>query len=324
MVHYIKTFNQDSIAAQLDDAILHAEETIRQTADEHSQAFKTQMKEKLGVDAILLREPYLENTLAWFSLKYIHRIERLRERSLLERKSDDDIPDITETITKETKHITDFLKQRLDETRQQSFGITHYVWHTREDDKVRLSHQANDGKICAWNNPPATGNPGDEFGCKCWAEPTLKDISGKIYDPPPDPSYALDALLLIVALLSKKPGLARRVGLRIIGRLRTINIFKRPKGVPENWIREAAKKGDGIKYVDPASKGGTYVRISRGNPNSSNPGQQGDYVRWQKNGDSLDKYGNVVPKGSQESHIPLKDFKFDWELFKCIEYIEIM
>ena len=91
-------------------------------------------------------------------------------------------------------------------------------------------------------------------------------------------------------------------------------IFKRPEGVPEDWIREESRKGEGIKYVDPNNEH-NYVRISRGNPDSSNLGQQQDYVRWQKNGQSLDKNGRVVPSDSLESHIPLKDFKFDLELF---------
>lgn len=46
-----------------------------------------------------------------------------------------------------------------------------YIWRTREDEKVRASHAANDGRIFSWDDPPLTGNPGDEYGCRCWAEP---------------------------------------------------------------------------------------------------------------------------------------------------------
>ncbi len=48
---------------------------------------------------------------------------------------------------------------------------THYVWRTRSDGKVRDSHRANDGKIFSWDSPPATGHPGEDFGCRCVAEP---------------------------------------------------------------------------------------------------------------------------------------------------------
>lgn len=54
-------------------------------------------------------------------------------------------------------------------------GSTHYIWHTQEDDRVRPSHAANDKKIFAWGNPPATGNPGEDYNCRCWAEPIKKD-----------------------------------------------------------------------------------------------------------------------------------------------------
>ncbi len=47
----------------------------------------------------------------------------------------------------------------------------YYIGRTSGDDKVRPSHAANNGKIFAWDNPPPTGNPGEEFGCRCTAEP---------------------------------------------------------------------------------------------------------------------------------------------------------
>ncbi len=56
-------------------------------------------------------------------------------------------------------------------TLKQSHAKTHYIWRTRNDRKVRPSHAANDGKIFAWSNPPATGHPGEDYGCRCTAEP---------------------------------------------------------------------------------------------------------------------------------------------------------
>ncbi len=49
-----------------------------------------------------------------------------------------------------------------------------YIWHTQEDDRVRPTHAANDHGFFAWNLPPATGNPGDAYGCRCWAEPVTQ------------------------------------------------------------------------------------------------------------------------------------------------------
>lgn len=85
--------------------------------------------------------------------------------------------------------------------------------------------------------------------------------------------------------------------------------------MPEDWIREDSKKGDGVIYRNPNDEG-TYIKIQRGKPNSSNPGQRYDNVRWQKSGQSYDLDGNPVERKSLESHIPLEDFKFDFEVFK--------
>lgn len=53
---------------------------------------------------------------------------------------------------------------------------THYIWRMREDEKVRLSRAANDGLVFAWDDPPPTGHPGDNFGCRCTAEPYFVEI----------------------------------------------------------------------------------------------------------------------------------------------------
>ena len=46
-----------------------------------------------------------------------------------------------------------------------------YIWHTRQDDKVRSSHAAREGQVFAWGSPPDDGHPGEPFNCRCWAEP---------------------------------------------------------------------------------------------------------------------------------------------------------
>jgi Phage Mu protein F like protein len=53
----------------------------------------------------------------------------------------------------------------------------YYIWRTESDEKVRPSHAANSGKIFSTDNPPITGNPGEDYNCRCWAEP----IDGEQY-----------------------------------------------------------------------------------------------------------------------------------------------
>ncbi len=59
---------------------------------------------------------------------------------------------------------------------KQERPTTHYIWRTRDDEKVRPSHAANDGQIYAWDNPPPTGHPGEDYGCRCTAEPYNPEI----------------------------------------------------------------------------------------------------------------------------------------------------
>ncbi len=53
----------------------------------------------------------------------------------------------------------------------QEHPTTHYIWRTRDDSKVRASHALNNGKIFEWETPPPTDHPGEDYGCRCWAEP---------------------------------------------------------------------------------------------------------------------------------------------------------
>jgi hypothetical protein len=68
-------------------------------------------------------------------------------------------------------------------------------------------------------------------------------------------------------------------------------------------------------HIKPGSRGETQVRLMKAKPNSPRKGQQVDYVRWEIDRKSMDKYGNFVKAASEESHIPLDEFEFKPELF---------
>lgn len=123
---------------------------------------------------------------------------------------------------------------------------THYIWRTRGDGKVRPSHAANEGKIFAWDNPPPTGYPGEDYNCRCWAEPYygLVDLPN---DPPIEPVYPE---LLIIPLL--------RTG-RLISAWRTWALQNR---VSREWKLGWHKSE--IKWANRMEKGGwTPERITR-------------------------------------------------------------
>lgn len=89
-----------------------------------------------------------------------------------------------------------------------------------------------------------------------------------------------------------------------------------PAGIPESWRIRPTKGEGGAWYYDPANKGNA-VRVMPGDPMSPFPNSQSPYVRWQRNGQPLDKSGRVLPsKNSPDAHIPLNEFKFNLEIFK--------
>lgn len=71
------------------------------------------------------------------------------------------------------------LNAAITEARQTRVGITHYFWRTSQDERVRDSHAAKEGDRFAWSSPPAdTGHPGQDYNCRCTAEPDLSGVLG--------------------------------------------------------------------------------------------------------------------------------------------------
>ena len=73
-----------------------------------------------------------------------------------------------------TRDQTQKLIAQLNQQRQADVGVTHYVWRTSEDERVRPSHRRNNGREFAGRSPPpATGHPGNDIQCRCTADPIL-------------------------------------------------------------------------------------------------------------------------------------------------------
>ena len=63
---------------------------------------------------------------------------------------------------------------KLTRVRLKAIGVKRYIWETMRDDRVRDTHRVKEGKIYSFDNPPAdTGNPGDDYNCRCKARPIV-------------------------------------------------------------------------------------------------------------------------------------------------------
>ena len=63
----------------------------------------------------------------------------------------------------------------INERRQRALGIDQYIWRSRDDEKVRHEHAKHDDQVFDWDSPPETGHPGQDYNCRCFAEPYLLD-----------------------------------------------------------------------------------------------------------------------------------------------------
>lgn len=67
--------------------------------------------------------------------------------------------------------------------RSQSLGVETYVWSTSKDQRVRSDHAHLEGSVQRYDAPPVvdqrsgdTGNPGDDYQCRCQALPQVSAL----------------------------------------------------------------------------------------------------------------------------------------------------
>ena len=100
----------------------------------------------------------------------------IRWESLVEQIQRDG--DITESRAKLiARDQTAKMNSAFNQERQQQVGIERYEWSTSQDERVRESHAAMEGKECTWAEPPIVDdesvNPGEAINCRCTALPLV-------------------------------------------------------------------------------------------------------------------------------------------------------
>lgn len=68
----------------------------------------------------------------------------------------------------------------INQLRQDDLGITHYIWRSEDDAKVRHSHQTYDDRVFRWDTPPEGGHPGQAHNCRCHAEPVAPGVQSNV------------------------------------------------------------------------------------------------------------------------------------------------
>lgn len=164
------------------------------------------IRKVIGID-VFMPDDMIANELALFTVNNTSLIKSIADESLrrVETMVYQGLSDGTrvETLAKEVQQYVDpdvgntrsranliardqisKLNANLTETRQTDLGIRRYVWRTVGDERVRDSHREKEGKKFSWDDPPAdTGHPGEDYQCRCYAEPVLEDlVPGMVVD----------------------------------------------------------------------------------------------------------------------------------------------
>jgi SPP1 gp7 family putative phage head morphogenesis protein len=153
-----------------------------------------------GID-IFLDEPWLADQLSLFASSNANLIGGLVDTELDKVYSTilggfqsgsrveeiaDNIKDIIDPEDSTSRSRADFIARdqisklngNLNQLRQTDLGIEQYIWRTSLDERVRESHQVKEGETYRWDDPPAdTGNPGEDYQCRCTAEPDLAHLN---------------------------------------------------------------------------------------------------------------------------------------------------
>lgn len=119
--------------------------------------------------------------------EYLHQVEQLVSTSVRSGVRPEDIADELEERYDVSRSRAELIARdqigkfngQLTELRQTDLGIEEYIRRGVGDARERDSHRLINNVTFAWDDPPLVGHPGEDFQCRCWAEPSL----AKFYDP---------------------------------------------------------------------------------------------------------------------------------------------
>lgn len=183
--------------------VIESERTVRSLASiggevekRHKKAFYGRLASEVGVN-VLATEPFRDAMMADWVRSNTSLITSLaestvtglseeidaafssgvRHEELRRRWRERGIPVRFGTLEGRSKVIArdqvNKLNGQLTEHRQRNLGVTHYIWRTSGDERVRDRHVELDGQRFAWDSPPDEGHPGNAVQCRCVAEAVL-------------------------------------------------------------------------------------------------------------------------------------------------------
>jgi len=142
----------------------------------------------------LIAEEYTNNLQLYIKGWIEEEIPKLREEVQRSVFSGNRYENLAKTIVKSygqserkakflARQETSLMITKYKELRYSEVGVEEYIWtcvQGTSSHPVRPMHKALQGKIFRWDNPPVVNekgqrlNPGQDFGCRCYAKPIVK------------------------------------------------------------------------------------------------------------------------------------------------------
>lgn len=190
-----------------------------ETADFNKEEMTRQMRAAVGVD-IFLADPGLRRTVAAFveanvaliktiPAQLFDKVERVINAAFRRgQRSEQIAPRISHQFGVSYRRARFIARDQiakingqLTEQRQTELGLDEYIWRTSRDERVRESHRALEGTVQKWSDPPTTlegrtVHPGEDYQCRCTAEPVIPGIAAIKTSPanvPRDPALVAAA-----------------------------------------------------------------------------------------------------------------------------------
>jgi SPP1 gp7 family putative phage head morphogenesis protein len=119
-------------------------------------------------------------------VQYLDRVQRAISKGFAEGQRHEELAKEVERIggitARRAKLIardqTASMSSAFNRIRQVGAGITHFVWSTSHDERVRKSHQELNGKTFSWKDPPEVdgerATPGSQINCRCVGLPVIE------------------------------------------------------------------------------------------------------------------------------------------------------
>jgi SPP1 gp7 family putative phage head morphogenesis protein len=183
-------------------SIRNVDDLAKSFANRTSEHNKTQLDRQLraGIGADIIRaEPNLQPIMSIFVVSNVELVTKLtadlqadlRSNVMLALQNNENITQFAERIQKtiQVKESRARLIARdqigklygqINAKRQTALGIKRFIWRTSHDERVRDEHEALDGEVFAYDDPPSEGLPGEPIQCRCYAEPVLDDLLGEL------------------------------------------------------------------------------------------------------------------------------------------------